>query len=665
MTRCLSAGSLRLGVSQIQLIDEETMTPKLDELDTYDSKLAAALVAYALSSVETAALQALGYSGSSEAFREIGRIFGVKPNTIKNFRDSFDPHTNSHRAGWHQNETLRPDYLNDVLEYAKTLNESELLTKAKTLQSWIWLSDLQEDWTKCQDDLLAVNQTAELDTPVEIMHRIAAFLSSKGITVHDIGRTAIALSSKQRKQQSILSMAYLPKFKAIMPYVFSTIRYKEAADNIREDLIKAFPSVGNDQQQLYNAIQNSDFKKEDFFTVAKPKLGPNVSLERLYKAFREPEWGGFKKSIFRSDVLYSVCADRLNLENVKTGYVDHIVDYLLANNDAFEELSLPSPQTPNVTPTSALPNDAPRNVLFFGAPGTGKSHKAESCIPCNGNHFHRTVFFADYQNSDFVGGIKPIAENSSVSYRFEPGPLTIALTDALRNKEENVVLLIEEINRGNAPAIFGEMFHLLDRAQDGSSKYPITASEALRAYLSANLKEENATRVKFPSNLFIVATMNASDQGVFALDTAFKRRWHFRYMPIDFDEHFEKDSFSTPKIQLSDMKCSWAVFAKTINEVLAHDVQVTEDRLLGPFFLSPTELNVKDLTEAVAEKVLPYLWEDVLRYDDRTLLFNGSITSFAGLQNGLKSGEQIFSDKFKNRLTDILSIDTYVESSDS
>jgi len=652
VTRCPSIDSLLLDLNWAELANEAAMTLDYNVLETYDNKTAAALAAYALSAAEEKALQALGYSGSTEAFKELGSVFGVKRNTIKNFRDSFDPHTGSHRAGWHQYETLRPTYLNSVLEYGKTLDDTVLLAKVETLRSWIWLSDLQEDWAECDDDLSTVTQTAELDTPAEIMRRIASFLTSQGLVIQDIGRTAIALSSKQRKQQSILSMAYLPKFKAIMPYVLSVIKYKEAADNIRDDLFGAFPSAANDQQRLFNAIRDSSFRKDDFFSVAKPKVGSDVSVERLYRAFVEPEWGGFNKSIFRSksDVLVSVCQDRLNLENVKTGYVGHIVDYLLATQDSLEELTLPRSQGSVADPAAIAPQDAPRNVLFFGAPGTGKSHNAESYVACDANHFHRTVFFADYQNSDFVGGIKPIAKSGSVSYRFEPGPLTLALTDALQNQNQNVVLLIEEINRGNAPAIFGEMFHLLDRASDGASKYPIKASESLKAYLSESLGEENAGLVKFPSNLYIVATMNAGDQGVFPLDTAFKRRWHFKYMPIDFDRDYGIDGFVEEKISLRTGACSWSSFARAVNEILTVAGNVPEDRLLGPFFLSPSELGATDLKDTISEKVLPYLWEDVLRYDDRTLLFDSEVLSFTELQTKFKAEEVVFSDNFNLKL---------------
>jgi 5-methylcytosine-specific restriction protein B len=156
--------------------------------------------------------------------------------------------------------------------------------------------------------------------------------------------------------------------------------------------------------------------------------------------------------------------------------------------------------------------------------------------------------------------------------------------------------------------------------------------------------------VKFPSNLYIVATMNAGDQGVFPLDTAFKRRWHFKYMPIDFDRDYGIDGFVEEKIPLRTGPCSWSSFARAVNEILTVAGNVPEDRLLGPFFLSPSELAATDLKDTMSEKVLPYLWEDVLRYDDRTLLFDSEILSFTELQMKFKSEEVVFSDNFNLKL---------------
>ncbi|MDA7792212.1 AAA family ATPase [bacterium] len=636
------------------------MSFDVKDLKTYDNKRAAGLVSYALSRLESTSL---GYDKTSEAFESLGTIFGIKPNTIKNFRDSFDPFTDSGRVGWHKNEILKPNYLNDILEYGKTLDDDELQEMASIAKSWVWLPDLTETWEACEQDLKTIPDLAELEVPIETTTSIASFLENKGLTVTNIGHTAISLKSSQLHRHSILSMAYLPKFKVIMPYVYAVTKYKSLADDLLDDLHRVFPSAENDQQKLFDAIRNGQMGKETFYREAQLLAGSNISTERLYKAFVDANWSGLNKSIFRGtiDVVKSVCQDRLELENEKTGYVSHIIDYLLDSGERLEDLEITITSTnPGVSKTT-VSSDLPRNVLFFGAPGTGKSHNAEAFVPCGSSHLHRTVFFADYQNSDFIGGIKPVTKDDKVTYSFEPGPLTIALIDALQNPEENVALLIEEINRGNAPAIFGEMFHLLDRAADGTSKYPIRVSESMKCYLMEVLGRSDIELVKLPSNLFIIATMNAGDQGVFALDTAFKRRWHFKYMPIDFDTDYGVDAFSVAKITLADNVYTWREFAKAVNKVLVEEVQVPEDRLLGPFFLSPTELDAEDLTEAVAGKVLPYLWEDVLRYDDRTLLFDSNIRSFSQLQSGLKSGEQVFSDKFKNRLSNLVSMNNSPE----
>ena len=103
----------------------------------------------------------------------------------------------------------------------------------------------------------------------------------------------------------------------------------------------------------------------------------------------------------------------------------------------------------------------PRNTLFFGAPGTGKSFAAEKLVECDEKHLHKIVFFSEYQNADFLGTLRPTVDGKTVSYRFVPGPLVTAWVDAMQNPDQPVVLLIDELNRGNAPSIFGEAFQLL------------------------------------------------------------------------------------------------------------------------------------------------------------------------------------------------------------
>lgn len=286
------------------------------------------------------------------------------------------------------------------------------------------------------------------------------------------------------------------------------------------------------------------------------------------------------------------------------------------------------------------------NLIVYGAPGTGKSYYLEE----NFNESIRTVFHGEYSNSDFVGSIKPIMlydqnNESKVSYEFIPGPFANAIKSSYLNPDKNISLLIEEINRGDAANIFGEIFQLLDRSISGESVYSINVSHAFEEWLNRNCKialDENR-KLKIPNNLSIVATMNSADQGVRTLDSAFKRRWRFLYMPIDFEKH----SISNTEIKYCNRNMSWKEFATSINEVLNIELKVSEDKLIGPFFLKEDELKNRDF---ISEKLLLYLWDDVLRISGKEIVFDENIHSFHEVQSRFKKNEPVFSNKVHEKM---------------
>ena len=185
------------------------------------------------------------------------------------------------------------------------------------------------------------------------------------------------------------------------------------------------------------------------------------------------------------------------------------------------------------------------NRIIFGAPGTGKSFqlKQEST---DGNHFaniERITFHPDYSYGQFVGSYKPVSDDDGrIRYEYVPGPFMRTLVKALESGKngdsaEKFLLIVEEINRAKVAAVFGDMFQLLDRTDAGDSVYEIQASEDVRRYLARELggTKDNYTSIKIPNNMYIWATMNSADQGVFPMDTAFKRRWEFTYLGIDYN----------------------------------------------------------------------------------------------------------------------------------
>lgn len=186
------------------------------------------------------------------------------------------------------------------------------------------------------------------------------------------------------------------------------------------------------------------------------------------------------------------------------------------------------------------------NVLLYGVPGSGKSWTIEHEYCKKGTNVERLVFHPDYTYSDFIGQILPnVDEEGQVSYKFTPGPFTNILHDAYNNPEKEYILIIEEINRGNAPAIFGEVFQLLDRKTElreaDDDGYPIGTSEygITNANIAKIVYGDARHKVRIPSNLSIIGTMNTSDQNVFTLDTAFQRRWEMRLIENNF-EHVDR-----------------------------------------------------------------------------------------------------------------------------
>lgn len=266
-----------------------------------------------------------------------------------------------------------------------------------------------------------------------------------------------------------------------------------------------------------------------------------------------------------------------------------------------------------------------KNILYYGVPGSGKSYKIDKEIKSEGaeSRTERVVFHPDYAYADLVGQISPkLKENEKgekkLTYEFIPGPFTKILKRAYFDYKNKYYFVIEELNRGNAPAIFGDIFQLLDRNSDGTGKYAITNFDLGREVYSDELHE-----VRLPSNLSIYATMNTSDQNVFTLDTAFQRRWSMKHVKNDIK------SVSYADTQIGGSEITWGEFASAINdEILKYDEEMlsAEDKQLGAYFIRENELG----SDEFPEKALKYLWNDVFKMDhDR--IFNSKYRSISEL----------------------------------
>lgn len=286
-------------------------------------------------------------------------------------------------------------------------------------------------------------------------------------------------------------------------------------------------------------------------------------------------------------------------------------------------------------------NSSPCNSLqqiFYGAPGTGKSHKIKDDMDVKvadeKNLVFRTTFHPDSDYSTFVGAYKPTTTKRAVrnvagdivrdtekkevyedciTYSFIPQAFLQAYVAAWNNPDDKVFLFIEEINRGNCAQIFGDLFQLLDRDDEGASEYPIMADKDLAKYLNGNDEKGRPVltnkdgikdgKLRLPKNLYIWATMNTSDQSLFPIDSAFKRRWDWVYIPI-------ADAKKNYVIEIDNDQYDWWSFLEAINAIIESTTH-SEDKKLGYFFAKAK--NGRISVETFVSKVIFYLWNDVFK----------------------------------------------------
>lgn len=311
------------------------------------------------------------------------------------------------------------------------------------------------------------------------------------------------------------------------------------------------------------------------------------------------------------------------------------------------------------------------NRIVFGAPGTGKSYKINKEIKENNlkKLSKRVTFHPNYTYSQFVGSYKPVSKvvvknnekKEIVAYEFVAGPFLNVLIEALKDENKGIphVLVIEEINRANPAGVFGDVFQLLDRNSDGKSTYTINMPTEMKKFVNKELGIDSNNYIDelyIPNNMYIWATMNSADQGVYPMDSAFKRRWSFEYIGIDNNEEKLKGK-EYEFINLKDKGNTyslyeWNTVRKAINKKLKVDGKVNEDKLLGPFFLSKTELlrckeNQQEFDEIFKSKVLMYLYEDILKHKKIDFFIEG-VQTLSDVMNAYDNGK-VFNFEIEKR----------------
>lgn len=352
------------------------------------------------------------------------------------------------------------------------------------------------------------------------------------------------------------------------------------------------------------------------------------------------------------------------------------------------------------------------NKMYFGAPGTGKSFSIKNFIydefkkdsnyqtdvwerkilddKCDNPNVFRTTLHPEFSYNDFVGQLEPKKNGKSITYDFVPKIFTQALTAAIRHPEAPIFLILEELSRANVAAVFGDIFQLLDRSADGSSEYSIDNDSILQgiediyqSYVVEGTEDDREVyegdkyrgkKIFIPRNLFIIGTVNTSDQNVFVMDTAFKRRFEFEYMDandIVYDEYEdeqktkgvkgkEKNNFkiklgSIPN-KVEELDTDWiSLYTKLNSFITAKEdkgLELSEDKQLGQFFIKFEE----DIPEnegfnkaQLYGKLLQYLWEDIklASYSDKKL-FDIELETFSQAYKRMKDGKNVFHQDFMN-----------------
>lgn len=344
----------------------------------------------------------------------------------------------------------------------------------------------------------------------------------------------------------------------------------------------------------------------------------------------------------------------------------------------------------------------PHNLLIFGAPGTGKSYCIKKKLAELGDscRWERVTFYEDYSYEKFIGAFLPTngekaaklkgtfdgkdltaaSAGEGIQYTFVPGVLLKLIADAWMHGEKKHVLVIEEINRANAASVFGDFFQLLDRGSDGVSEYSISLSEDMRAWLREYVSEQTGVDFgdyeekleewlddfRLTKNIYLWATMNSADQGVYPMDAAFKRRWSYRYMSAQDNGSSENAASVIWKKNGEEKKkylVEWDVLKAAFNKALENSGNIEEDRFIGPWYFKSLELQqmfefmkAEDaparakLSDPMTDKLLQYLRQDVFRNNPGEIFKDGYQT-LSGLRQAMRNGEAL-NDILKIELED-------------
>jgi hypothetical protein len=440
-----------------------------------------------------------------------------------------------------------------------------------------------------------------------------------------------------------------------MPLVHTFCAYQEA-------LMKHFHSVNvdpqNSQEKAFGRLRDQSEDALDVETTG------NQAVFETLKALSEDGYTeddikvlkkfilniaplGAGKGIVRLDSYVSSLYKTLRVSQSNSS-IHNITGFYLKNPES-ERLAIQMVddylESKQYEAASSLEQVGEYNRILAGAPGTGKSYQlaqeVKAVIPSEADRdklVFRQTLYPEYSYSDFVGQVMPVKRGDDITYEFSPNIFTNALKRAFEvlSSGQNVFLILEELSRANAAAVFGDLFQLLDR-DDGKSEYDINND-----YIAEEIFGESGRKVYLPDNFYIWCTVNTSDQNVFPMDTAFKRRFSWQYVSTS---PVKNPNINNPDITLPRIgTVKWADFYTALNQVITQDLGLNEDKQIGQFFLKFEKTDSASVTLQLKNKLLQYLWDDVNSVAlNGKRIFKDDYLDFSSLYNDL-SAKEIFSD---------------------
>jgi hypothetical protein len=424
-------------------------------------------------------------------------------------------------------------------------------------------------------------------------------------------------------QEFYIAAIVMPVVHTILSYINYLSEHTQIAATDRESYFKNLrdkpanyldTDTHPDAHAAYEVVNNSSLTSEE-----------QTNLKRFILNY--DSWGG-AKSVGRQDAYVSAIYQVTSAVQSTSSTYTVIQCYLQDLHSEHIALDMVDKYLDNQRATTTLEKIGDYNLIVAGAPGTGKSYslneRIKAMVPDAKNReqlVFRQTLYPDYSYTDFIGQIMPVSHSNVISYQFVPAIFTNALRKAYQVHDDgkNVFLVLEELSRANAAAVFGDIFQLLDRKK-GVSEYGINNNLIAENVYGVGHGDE---KIYLPDNLYIWCTINTSDQNVFSMDTAFKRRFTWQYVSTK-----PSSAANNPTLNLPGMpSVTWTTLYQALNQVIIGDLHLGEDKQIGQFFAQFGQDEAANV-QILRDKVVQYLWDDVNRasLEGRTIFQEKYIT---------------------------------------